>query len=429
MKDSTEIINFNLVVNFILFILMIIAAIFALLSEKEYSSLKYSPEKKDRFCYPDIMCAEPSSSQNSNAIFSIAPYNQDFDNQNIIFQYYNNNQGVSEQVYNIDFTTAVFPEEVILYNGLCAGYFNYSSTGTSIYLYHYYKDNGASWDTNKDDIAGLLQIAFEGTSSYNYNENKLYNTNDEYLVYSLNNTLSGLSIYNTSENSLFNTTVLNIEPVYGQTNNLVVSNVIGYYRNAIKIIKHSETDTGTSHKRCIDPSYASKYICGIHHDSSDNKNLVYYNENVKLYVSSDNINKTSGITVCKLTSGEDPTVNSCGVPFCYAGTNEADNYQKNQFSVNGSVKNTNNQQDILYKNKSVVEQGLYDSSNTFNNAPQAQKLLFCGGTKIGNNNITDTPMTDNNSSYPTSYNISNTPELATQPNAKISGNKVILGFK
>lgn len=436
MKDAIKITEYNLIVNFILLVLLMIFSCLAFIAEKENNSLLYSSEKKDRFCYPDVMCAEPSPSQKSNTIFSIAPYSEDLIEQDIIFQYYNNNGGVSEQTFNIYLGTSSLPSDVITYNGLCAGYANYSSQGTSIYLYQYYKENGASWNANSDDIAGLLELAFKGTSSYTLNENSLINTNEEYITYKLNNNLSGVSMYSTQTgtSSLFNTESLNLEPIFGQTNNLVTSNVSGYYRNTLRTIKVANSSSGTCYHRCIDPSFASRFICGTYHSGDDDSNTVYFNDNVKLYVSSKNISTASGITVCDLNNGDDPFTDSCGIPFCYAGTNQENNYQKNMFSEEGTAKNPSTN-DVLYKGNNVFSSGLnfYSTSDisTFNNAPQAQHLLFCGGTSIGYNNVSNDAMTTNSAKYPTSYpnNSNNKPEMADKPNAQVVGNKVILGFK
>ena len=147
----------------------------AFTAEKDNNSIKYSSEKGDRYCYSDIMCTKPSSTQDSQVTFSIGDYSSSLDDQNIVFQYYDNSGGLSEQIFNIYLGTSSLPANTVVYHGLCAGYINYSSSGTSIYLYHFYEQNGASW--NDSEIAGLMEQAFIGTSGYIENLNNLTNNN------------------------------------------------------------------------------------------------------------------------------------------------------------------------------------------------------------------------------------------------------------
>jgi hypothetical protein len=445
MIDGIEIIKYNLIVNFILFILLLVFAFLAYNAEKENSSIRYSPEKSDRYCYPDISCHNPSSIQNSQVNFTIGKYSNSLTDQDITFQYYNSSGGISEQVFNVYLgPSSALPAGVISYLGLCAGYLNYSSTGTSIYLYHYFDNNGACWNTaNTHNIAALFSLAFNGTSSYLDNNNDLINHGDNILTYSLDNTFTGVSIYSseTGPSSLIDiasTTTLNLAPISGQQNDPTHSTVMNYYQNAIKISRFGASSGNSGHRRCIDPSYASQFICGD--PSSKNDGDVYYNDAVKLYVRHENLGITSGISPCKVIDGETPYKDNCGVPFCYAGTpadpgkgqQNKQSYQQNSFSVNGEIKSTSTPT-YLYKGKNIfATDGIYSgvTPDNFGNYVQAQGLLFCGGTTTTTNNATNDAYSSSSGKFPQNANSNNTPEMATQPNRPIiKGNKVILGFK
>lgn len=416
MIEGIEVIKYNLIVNFILFILIIIFAFLAFTAEKDNNSIKYSSEKRDRYCYPDIMCNKPSDTQNSQVTFSISDYSESLGDQNIVFQYYNDSGGLSEQIFNIYLGTSSLPNDTIIYHGLCAGYVNYSSSGTSLYLYHFYEQNGLSW--NSSDIAGLLEQAFDNTT----NLNNLTNSNDHFLTYKLKNTLTGLSVYSsyTGASSLIttdNSNVLNVAPIGGQPIDQEDMPMLSNYANTIKIIKFSnENASGVSHRRCVDPSFASANHC----------NDLVYNDNLKLYI--DKNSSGSGVSIC--TVGQKPGTDNCGVPFCYNGTIDPNgNYQTNNFNIKGEAKTTSAPQ-FFYKGKSITNLDYTDSN--FIKASQAQNLIFCGGTSTTKNNVSDTDYTDPSGSYPNSSAPlqANNPEIATQPNKPITkGKKVILGFK
>ena len=429
MTDGIKIIRYNLIINFLLFVLLLIFAILAYTAEKDNSSILYSPEKADRYCYPDIHCNEPDLSYNSTVTLEIAGYSGYLLNQNITFQSYDSIGGICEQIFNIYLGTSSLPAGVKIYNGLCAGYINYSSIGTSIYLYSYYNQSATCW--NPSSIAGLLSKAYEGTSSYILNQALLQNTNNAYLKFSLTNQQIGLCVYttNTGPSSLFNHNLaLDLYPVVGQDSNSEISGTMWNYIYANQVAKYAATTTGLSHQRCIDPSYASQYFC---------KEL-HWNSTSKLWTNVHNTS-TPGLSVCNVS--QVPGSNTCGVPFCYSGSPPASakkSYQEGGYSVTSKIAGltAGAAANIKYKGKPVLG-GIYsgltpDGSGvtTLFGAPQAQKLLFCGGKTIGKNNMDNKPLTDPAAAYPTvAYASSKLPEVANQPNAQTDGDKVILGFK
>lgn len=438
MIDGISIINYNLIVNFVLFILLLIFGLLTFEAEKINSSLKYSPEKGDRFCALNIQCNKPSGAQNSQVNFTIAPYSNTLSNQNIYFPHYDSDGGISTQVFNIYLADSL-PVGVSPLGGLSVGFSNYSSLGTSVYLEHYYNQGSTCWDANLTHISALLALAYEGTSSNIASEANLTNTNDNVLKYNLTNTLTGLSVYTdvSGTSSLFNSTVtLSINPVSGTAVASPNINVMPNYLNTLHTVKQANTnfdsDGGTSYMRCIDPSYASMVQC----PSLTNKDIVY-NKSVKLYT-----NRTYGtspvITICttsdQINNITGNTPSNCGVPFCYDGTKSSTgNYQTSKFDYQTTVKGLNSTDNYQYKGQPIFGTGrVYGSQSIdkFNGAPQAQSLLFCGGTSTTSNNIADKQFSDALAKFPTDIKIiSNTPEFANQPTSTVKGDKVILGFK
>jgi hypothetical protein len=206
------------------------------------------------------------------------------------------------------------------------------------------------------------------------------------------------------------------------------------YLNTLHTVKQANTnfdnDSDTSYMRCIDPSYASVVQC-----PSLNKKIVY-NKNVKLYTNI-TYGSSSGIQTCapgKITSD---LSNKCGVPFCYDGTKSSTgNYQTSKFDYQTTVKGLNSTNDnYQYKGQPIFDTGgVYSTLNNignFNGAPQAQSLLFCGGTSTTSNNIADAPFIDGTAAtFPTKpYAGTKNPEVANQPTSTVKGDKVILGFK
>ncbi len=437
MIDGISIINYNLIVNFILFILLLIFGILTFEAEKINSSLKYSPEKGDRFCAPDIRCAAPSGAQNSQVNFTITPYSNTLSNQNIYFPHYDSDGGISTQVFNIYLADSL-PAGVSPLGGLSVGFSNYSSLGTSVYLEHYYNQGSTCWDANLSHISALLALAYEGTSSNIASEANLTNTNDNVLKYNLTNTLTGLSVYTdvSGTSSLFNSTVtLSIKPISGTAMASPVNNMMSNYLNTLHTVKQANTnfdsDGDTSYMRCIDPSYASMVPC----PSLTNKDIVY-NKSAKLYTNK-KYGSVSAIQTCtpdqiNTITGKNPS--NCGVPFCYDGGNK-NGYQTQKFAYQTTVKGlTSTNDNYQYKGQPIFgTDGVYPTLNKidgFNAAPQAQSLLFCGGTSTSSNNIADAPFSDPLAKFPTDIKIiSNTPEFANQPTSTVKGDKVILGFK
>jgi len=441
MIDGISIINYNLIVNFILFILLLIFGILTFEAEKINSSLKYSPEKGDRFCAPDIHCDAPSNTQNSQVNFTIAPYSNTLSNQNIYFPHYDSDGGISTQVFNIYLADSL-PTGVSPLGGLCVGFSNYSSLGTSVYLDYYYNQGSTCWDANLSHISALLALAYEGTSSNIASEANLTNTNDNVLKYNLTNTLTGLSVYTdvSGTSSLFNSTVtLSIKPISGTAMATPVNHMMTNYLNTLHTVKQANTkfDSGdTSYMRCIDPSYASVVQC----PSLTNKDIVY-NKRVNLYTSKLNGN-TNTVNICTKKQINSKLSNNCGVPFCYDGTKGDNGYQNSTFNSQSTVTGLTspNNKKYQYKGQPIFDTGgIYSgkgnnitASGGFNSFPQAQRLLFCGGTSTANNNISDTAFSVPGAKFPTdkvSNLLTTAPEFANQPTSTVKGDKVILGFK
>ena len=437
MIDGISIINYNLIVNFVLFILLLIFGILTFEAEKINSSLKYSPEKGDRFCAPDIRCAAPSGAQNSQVNFTITPYSNTLSNQNIYFPHYDSDGGISTQVFNI-YLAESLPVGVSPLGGLSVGFSNYSSLGTSVYLEHYYNQGSTCWDANLSHISALLALAYEGTSSNIASEANLTNTNDNVLKYNLTNTLTGLSVYTdvSGTSSLFNSTVtLYINPISGTAVASPVNNMMSNYLNTLHTVKQANTnfdnDGGTSYMRCIDPSYASVVQC----PSLLNKDIVY-NKSAKLYTNK-KYGFVSAIQTCTPGQITSDLSSKCGVPFCYDGGNKNGNgYQTSKFDYQTTVKGlTSTNDNYQYKGQPIFGTGgVYSTLNkigNFNLAPQAQSLLFCGGTSTTSNNIADAPFSGGGTAKFPTKNPKTTlnPEFANQPTSTVKGDKVILGFK
>ena len=379
--------------------------------------------------------------QNSQVNFTIAPYSNTLSNQNIYFPHYDSDGGISTQVFNI-YLAESLPVGVSPLGGLSVGFSNYSSLGTSVYLEHYYNQGSTCWDANLSHISALLALAYEGTSSNIASEANLTNTNDNVLKYNLTNTLTGLSVYTdvSGTSSLFNSTVtLSIKPISGTAMAAPVNNMMSNYLNTLHTVKQANTnfdsDGGTSYMRCIDPSYASVVPC----PSLTNKDIVY-NKSVKLYTNR-KYGSSPGITICsteeQINNITGNTPSNCGVPFCYDGAKSSTgNYQTSAFAYQTTVKGLNSANDnYQYKGQPIFGTGgVYSTLNNiqnFNGAPQAQSLLFCGGTSTTNNNISNTAFSVPEAKFPTTpYKSTNLkPEVANQPTSTVKGDKVILGFK
>ena len=127
------------------------------------------------------------------------------------------------------------------------------------------------------------------------------------------------------------------------------------------------------------------------------------------------------------------------MPFCYDGTKSiiGDNgYQNSTFAYQTAIKGLNSANDnYQYKGQPIFGTGgVYSGKKigTFKGAPQAQSLLFCGGTSTTSNNIADAAFSGGPAAkFPTTKytGIGTTPEFANQPTSTVKGDKVILGFK
>lgn len=428
MSKPVDIIRSGLIINFVLLFILIVVIYLAYITEKEYESLKY-PKINNIWSYPDVVCQQSAGGGNSSVTFKI-PTNTDLlSNQDIKFQSYDSNKGISTQIFNIYLSEAL-PTDVNTYQGLSVGYLNYSQTGTSIYLQHYYNNRSTSWSV--PSIANIFELAYEGTSSNILNQATLKNNSDNILTFSLTSADTGLSIFvekngtllTQGASSLIGAESLNINPPLGVgdgSDNEPI-HVMTNYRFANKVANYARTDAGVCHRRCIDPSYASKNLCRDFTFDDTNK-LYFYNSN-----------DYRGPNVCK--KGQNPSSEPCGIPFCYnSGKPDGGNYQNNTFNIDntvGPITPSNNSSSYQYKGQPIFEPGgIYaNESGNFNSAVQAQDLLFCGGTEIGNNNSSDNPLSAAGNKFPKdSYNNKGAPEVANQPNATVQGNKVILGFK
>lgn len=425
-ETPIDIIKFDLIFAFIMFFIIIVFAILAFRYENIYDSINTSFDKDNLWCYPDIYCQDNPNENFYSANFKVINgYNSSIIDHNIIFQYINQNGGISEQTFNIYLNEEPVSES-IKFNGVCAGYYNYSQLGTSIYLKYY--NNGTSW--NENIISNILSEAYKGTSSYLLQEAELINDNDN-LTFDLKNNLNsniGLSIYSNSSNYLFGNGSINIKysPSFNSIDSHQLNNsIMGNYINSTKVSRFVNENSGSSHVRCIDPSYASIINCkDVQFNTSSN---LYCNKNnpkctdICLETDSFNIN-----TMIK---------NNCGVPFCYNGDKPSLNYQKNDFSIENKLTNgTADPTSYTYKNTPIFSDGsIYASVNTedFNSFVQAQNLLFCAGTSTSTNNSNDDSLLTSEGKYPTTTYSSNftTPQFANNPNSKIKDGKYILGFK
>jgi hypothetical protein len=405
---------FYLVFTFVLF------SILTLKAEKDYRAVKYSYDPRNLWGPPDMSCfGNKNNRSTEKANFNIVS-NKNFSDlvdQDIIFQYVDNNGNVIDNVFNI-YLNATLPPGSTTFNvhGLTAGFNNYNANGTSIYLDGY--DSAVSW--NPSGIASLFQSAFKGTNASTQNLASLFH-NEQDLTYQINvyhELTTGISISSNSgsdKSSIFGFTEKTLsanyfsDPAYDQP-----LNIIDLLENNKVTVEKARNNTDL--QACVDPSYSAPVSC----------NSLHFNKDSGLYC----FEGSNCTTVC--TDGEIPSAdNNCGVKFCNpSGANDnngnnTDYYQRNRMALNNIIQSsaipTANDYTIKNENKKLSD--LYTGGGL--DDPQYQKLIFCAGTSADKNNYddgtTDTPVANNSYKY--------TPLLAKFPNSSTVGNKVVLGFK
>jgi len=454
MAYAIEVIRFNLIFNFFLFFVLIVIFFLAYKTENDFNSIFYSRNPDNLWCYPDVHC---QNLKDETGDFSLAfQFNKIFNDintdQNITFQSYDTNNGISSQVFNI-YWNEDLPSGAVQQKGVCAGYLNYSESGTSIYLKYY--NNSTSWISGIDNgaVGNIFSNAYTGTSSYILNQATL-TSKENTMTYQLaipGPTGLSVSVTNLNNSALDskNNSIIGFKgaPLYAPVqindnpNKSLTNPVMTSYINSIKSDIKSRTVAGTSIIRCIDPSFVSEITCDIVNYQptqggyclNSKKRPLASKDNCTKFCTTSQISHYGNLIKAMINT-------NCMVPFCTnSGANSSSNnrYKTNNFSI----ANTSKQDDTLnqYKingvplNEITTQYGGAggDKSATFNGQVQAQHLLFCGGTSTATNNITDTDLSTSAGKCPLvtpSFNAT-TPYMATQPNAKKDNGKVILGFK
>jgi len=443
MKKHNELVEDYMFFAILLLILIVIATL-ATSAEGNHKDILY-PSGENKWGPVDVYCNHSPATQEKNLALTALGSSPSV-NETITFTYTGTDSGVSTQTLDIYYSDTI-PAGVSFRNGVSAGYKNYlnngTSIGTSVYLQYYVSDN--KWSQNT-----VNSLIFDSLDQSNYQINKV-NGNIQFTLTDYGD-LEFETNSSDSKNSLFG---LKESKALDNTNSVKHNkkNVMNNYGNALDILDQTNSlldansDTGTSMLRCIDPSFAAvNYNC-------DNMKLVtgpavtIGGPSVSLYYPKTCVGKGNGkisnksvLAFCTSKSGPG---DCCGTPYCYnggdiKGSTVPPNYNTNKF--NSDVKGPARTQTKNYylgpptSNNELLPTGtaIYNNGDigTFNGAPQAQTLLFCGGTSIGNNNISDAAMTTDENKFPPNAvaNVT-TPYIANAPNAQVIGDQVILGFK
>lgn len=434
---GVEIIRYNIIFNFILFVLIIILSILAFKAENDYNSVSSSYNRKNLWCYSKIQCDLDTKNSQTINNFQYNSNHNEVNDQNIIFQYFNGS-GVSEQIFNIYTAEEPPPVAQLVDGGVCAGYYHYSSSGTSVYLKYYY--NNTSWTGS--NVGNLLDLAFKGTSASTLGYSKLNNNTGNFSY--IGDKLMGLSIFSSDSSNLFNSDIIFNENSFStDPNGAKPLNLINNYTQTLQTIKHSEDESNSSWRKCIDPSFiADKVPCPSIDKTVKFANYFYYKYK-------GNTAPTVLCTADDLGNGKSFDHGECGFPYCYNNYNNNNNggvYKTQDFFsggdniINGKADNSS----YTYKGQQIINNGLdlySDTDNLISNTVQAQALLFCGGTSTTTSNLEDAdisgPITKGSTNKANKFPPSTVtgtgtkPYDATQPNIRVKGegNKVILGFK
>ena len=453
MAYAIDVIRFNLIFNFFLFFILIILFFVAYKTENDHNSILYSRNPENLWCYPDVHC---QNLLGDTANFFLAfnfnnKFNEINSDQNITFQSYDSAGGTSTQVFNI-YWDEDLPGGATQLGGVCAGYLNYSDDGTSVYLKYY--NNSTSWLSGIDNgaVANIFSQAYSGTSANILDQaslTKKANTMIYQLVIPGAGSLSvtATKLDDTALNEDINS-IIGLKSAFVNTpaqisdnpNTAQTNAVMESFINAIKSDTKSRATSGASILRCIDPSFVTDVPC---EDVTYIPDVGGYCLNTKrkalatkapskceTFCTGDMIGTTGALNAM--------VNNNCIVPFCTnsGATFSSDNkYKVNNFKLKNSVKDGDDElNQYSLNNKPLTDvTTTYGTANadTFNSAVQAQHLLFCGGTSTTNNNFSDTDLSTDEGKFPSAAlsSVGETPYMATQPNAKKSNGKVILGFK
>jgi hypothetical protein len=418
-------------------IILLVIAIQATTAEGIHKDIVY-PEAKNKWGPVDVICHHHTDQETKSSLeLSINNELTSFNDQDIILQF-SDGYGVSAKTINILFgSIPSIPASEGMSNlyGLSLGFANYSDVGTSIYLNSY--SNSTSWVSGVGNINAIFVKALQ-KSTYGNSEALTVKSYTGNKIKISSSSMPGLSI---------NINKAPVASIFGiSTQNYIIDdssvhegyhdrqNVMVNYINTLDVVDYSnkelrnKTSVGTSMLRCIDPSFApTKYNCNdlLFHPGTP---PLYYDKKVTTF---NNI-------IC--TEGETPAKDKCGVPYCYNGTTTTANYYAtNNFANNSTSKDAFTDTNNYYLGKPVNDNklfqgGRYDDGGSkiasFRNAPQAQKLLFCSGTSINNNNISNASMTTTSAKFPLNLiKNSRIPYVANSPNAQVNKDQVTLGFK
>lgn len=436
--EGYKVVRSYLIVNFVLLVILLFFAYLAIESEKINTSLLYSPEQIDRWCATDVWCDQSSVGQYPvNATFSlVSKFDSNIVDQTFTMPTFEDSTGIVNTVFDIYLTEEPSPGTVNYPSGVCAGWNNYSDYGVSIYLKYFW--NSTSWtsDNINSSILNIFSKGYRGSSAYTNSHGDLTN-NGNTLTLKLNSlprltdhtiTTSASGISSLFKGNLVAIPLQSASTLYSSSDapSIHMNNL---YTRTLQTVEKAKTSSGSCYIRCIDPSYTTPVHC------SD----VFWNNSRKLYYYSadgngdpctlDQLNRKgkNSITTTMQQSG-------CGVPYCHHADNinSSTAYQTNDFKLGNTIKQGNdNADDYTIDGKTFIGAGdgdKYGDLSSFNNAAQAQHLLFCAGTDLGSNNLANTPY-NTTGKYPAGNVPSNYTQLANKPNAQIDGTKYILGFK